>query len=53
MIVFPLAEVDAVSRAMVDTQFADALSYWFRIARKSKGETVQAGRDQGTRSFVL
>ena len=51
--VAPLLEINAVSRAMVDAQFADALSYGFRIPRKSKGETVQAGRDQATRPLIL
>lgn len=38
---------------MVDTQFADSLPDGFRIARKTKGETIQSGRDQDTRSLVL
>jgi|AntDeeMetageno51_2_1112566.scaffolds.fasta_scaffold03284_1 hypothetical protein len=32
-----LLEVDAVSMAMVNTQFADSLPYEFHIARKTKG----------------
>ena len=38
---------------MVDTQFTDSLPYWFRIARKAKGQAVQTGRDQGARAFIL
>lgn len=38
---------------MVDTQLADPLPDGFRIARKTKGETIQSGRDQDTRPLVL
>ena len=48
-----LLEVDAVSRAMVNTQFADSLPHGLHIARKTKGEAVQSGRHQDARSFVL
>jgi hypothetical protein len=38
---------------MVDAQFADSLPNRFHIPRMTEGETIQAGRDQGTRPFIL
>ena len=38
----PLLEVDAVSRAIMDAQFANPMAYRLHIPRMTKGEAVQS-----------
>jgi hypothetical protein len=51
--VAPLVKIDAVSRAIVDAQFADSLSDRRRVAGRSIGKTAQTGLDQRPCPLVL
>jgi hypothetical protein len=42
----PAREIDAISRPMVDADFADAVTDGFDVADKAVGDPVQPGGDQ-------